>query len=92
MFDDNDAIADFPDDNNNSALFKFKQIITCKNRWWWQKNVEIMVSLKYLSNFWKILEMSLINCEINLIVTCNLGTVEIKDYVMTDGKKCFINQ
>ena len=31
------------------------------------QNVEIMVSLKYLSNFWRILEMSLTNCEINLI-------------------------
>ena len=30
------------------------------------KNVEIMVSLKYLNNFWRTLEMSLINCEITL--------------------------
>ena len=28
-----------------------------------------MVPLKYLSNFWWTLEMSLINCEINLILT-----------------------
>ena len=27
-----------------------------------EKNVEIMVSLKYLSNFWRTLEMPLINC------------------------------
>ena len=27
------------------------------------------VPLKYLSNFWRILEMLLINCEINLILT-----------------------
>ena len=32
-------------------------------------NVEIMVPLKYLSNFWRTLEMTLINCEINLILT-----------------------
>ena len=31
------------------------------------KNVEIMVPPKYLSNFWRTLEISLINCEINLI-------------------------
>ena len=31
------------------------------------KNVEIMVPLKYLSNFWRTLQMSLTNCEINLI-------------------------
>ena len=32
-------------------------------------NVEILVSLKYLCNFWRTLEMPLINCEINLILT-----------------------
>ena len=31
------------------------------------KNVEIMVTLKYLSNFWRTLEMSLINYEVNFI-------------------------
>ena len=29
-----------------------------------EKDVEIMVPLKYLSNFWKILEMLLINCKL----------------------------
>ena len=29
-------------------------------------NVEIVASLKYLSNFWKTLGMPLINCDINL--------------------------
>ena len=33
------------------------------------KNVEIMVPLKCLSNFWRTLEMPLINCEVNLILT-----------------------
>ena len=33
------------------------------------KNSEIIVPLKYLSNFWRTLEMSLINCEVNLILT-----------------------
>ena len=32
-------------------------------------NVKIMVRLKYLSNFWRTLEMSLFNCEVNLILT-----------------------
>ena len=32
-----------------------------------EKDVEIMVPLKYLSNFWRTLEMPLINCEVNLI-------------------------
>ena len=33
------------------------------------QNVEIMVPLKYLSNFWRTLEIQLINCEICLILT-----------------------
>ena len=32
-------------------------------------NVETMVPLKYLSNFWRTLEIPLINCEVNLILT-----------------------
>ena len=28
-----------------------------------------MVPLKYLSNFWRTLEIPLINCEVNLILT-----------------------
>ena len=54
----------------NSESFKFKVKITGKtpdnNN---VKNVEIMVPLKYLSNFWRTLEMPLINCEVNLILT-----------------------
>ena len=33
------------------------------------KDIEIIVPLKYLSNFWRTLEMPLINCEVNLILT-----------------------
>ena len=33
-----------------------------------EKEIEIVVSLKHLSNFWKILDIPLINCEINLIL------------------------
>ena len=32
------------------------------------KDVEIMVLLKYLNNFWRALEIPLINCKINLIL------------------------
>ena len=34
-----------------------------------EKNVEIMVPLKYESNFWRALEMPLINCEVRLMLT-----------------------
>ena len=33
------------------------------------KTVERIVPIKYLSNFWRTLEMPLINCELNLILT-----------------------
>ena len=33
------------------------------------KDVEILVPLKYLSNFWRTLEMPLINCEVELLLT-----------------------
>ena len=33
------------------------------------KNVKIKVSLTYLSHFWRTLEIPLINCENNLILT-----------------------
>ena len=36
-----------------------------------EEDVEIMVPLKYLSNFWRTLEMPLINCEVNLILACS---------------------
>ena len=58
------------DDIEDSKSFKFKTKITGKtpndgN----EKDIEIMVPLKYLSNFWRTLEMPLINCEVNLILT-----------------------
>ena len=55
---------------NNCASFKFKQKkITGEMDPNGRKNVEIMVSLKYLSNFWRTFEMLLVNYEINLILT-----------------------
>ena len=41
------------------------------------ENVEIMVPLKYFSNFWRTLEMLLINCEVELILTWSAGCVII---------------
>ena len=40
-------------------------------------NVEIMVPLKYLSNSQRTLEMPLINCEVNLILTWSTDCVII---------------
>ena len=60
---------DFPADNNNSALFKFKTKIAGRTGNDGRNNVKIRILLKYLSNFWRALEMLLANCEINLILT-----------------------
>ena len=61
---------DDPNDNlGRSESFKPKIKITGKNPADGNtKDVEIMVPLKYLSNFWRTLEMPLINCEANLIL------------------------
>ena len=36
-----------------------------------------MVPLKYLSNFWRTLEMPLINCEVELVFTWSANSVII---------------
>ena len=69
--------------NNNlarSESFKHKVKITGKtpnngNT----KDVEIIVPLKYLINFWRTLEMPLINCQVNLIL------IWFKDCVITNS-------
>ena len=72
---------DIPNDNlARSESFKYKVAITGKtpnngNT----KDVEIIVPLKNLSNFWRTLEMPLINCEVNLILTWS------KDCVITNS-------
>ena len=68
---------DEPNDNiADSESFKSKVEITGKtpndgNT----KDVEIIVPLRYLSNFWRTLQMPLINCEVNLILTCSRDCV-----------------
>ena len=39
------------------------------------KDVEIMVPVKYLTNFWRTLDMPLINCELELILTWSKNCV-----------------
>ena len=82
---------DEPNDNlANSESFKFKvKFIGRTPNNDNGKDVEVMVPLKYLSNFWRTLEMPLINCEVNLILTWSstcvitnstgAGTFEITD-------------
>ena len=62
--DANNNIIDFSAYNNNSTLFKFKQKMTRQTENGGTKDVEIMVPLKYLSNFWTTFETPLIKYEI----------------------------
>ena len=55
--------------NNLTDSFNFKLKFTGQTGNDGRKDVEIMVPLKFLSNFWRTLEMPLINCEVNLILT-----------------------
>ena len=66
--DVNNRIEEFTEGNTTDS-FKFKVKITGQAGNDGTKDVEIMVPLKYLSNFWRTLEMPLINCEVNLILT-----------------------
>ena len=69
---------------NNSQLFKYKTVVLGKtadavaNTNSSVKEAKIVVPLKYLSNFWRSLEMPLINCkvyhELNWIEDCILSS------------------
>ena len=80
--------------NNTTNSFKFKAKITGQIGDDGTKDVEVMVPLKYLSNFWRGLEMPLINCEVNLILTwsstCVLIATSIRNqnatFAITDTK------
>ena len=44
-----------------------------------------MIPLKYLSNFWITLKMPLINCEVNLILTCSSTCVIVSTNIVNQG-------
>ena len=55
-------------DGNITDLFKFKQKITGQAGNDGTLNVEIMVPLKNLSNYWRAFKMLLFNSEISLVL------------------------
>ena len=86
FLDANTAVA-----NNNNNLFKFKQKTTYKTAAGGTKDIEKMVPLKYLSNFWRTLDIPLINCEITLHLTwsdkCVLSNdSKVTTFTITDTK------
>ena len=86
----------FFSESNLTDSFNFKVKFTGQTGDNGTKNVEIMVPLKYLSNFCRTLEMPLINCEVNLVftwsLTCVLVATNIANqnatFAITDTKLC----
>ena len=84
---------DEPNDNlADSTSFKSKiKIIGSTSAGGNTKDVKIIVSLKYLSNFWRTLEMALINWEVSLFLTWSSTCVTTNStgegrFTMTDTK------
>ena len=78
--DNSNAIANFAE-NSHTASFNFKVKMTGQIGDDGIKNVEILAPIKYLSNFCRTLEISLINCEINLILTWSVNCVIVSTNV-----------
>ena len=91
--DNNNLIEGFTAANLTDS-FDFKAKITGRTENGGTKDVKIMVPLKYLSNFWRTLEMPLINCEVNLILTWSSTCVlvstnnpnQVATFAITDTK------
>ena len=91
--DNNNLIEGFTAANLTDS-FNFKAKITGRTGNGGTKDVEIIVPLKYLSNFWRTLEMPLINCEVNLILTWSSTFVlvstnnanQVATFAITDTK------
>ena len=91
---DNGEIVDFIANNANTNSFEIKQKITDQTANNGTTSAEIMLPLKYLSNFRRTLEMPIINCEISLdlnwyenyvIVATNV-TAQATTFSITDTK------
>ena len=72
---------------NATDSFNFKTKITGQTNNDGRIDVGIMVSLKYLSSFWRTLDMPLINCEVELILNwsenCVIIYTDVADQVPT---------
>ena len=66
---------------SGNYLYNIKEIITGQTSKNGTKNVEIIVPLKDLSNFWKTLEMPLINCEIDLQIKVQHSQYLIQNFM-----------
>ena len=78
--DNNNATVNFTE-NNLTDSFNFKVKMTGQTGDDGIKSVEIMVSLAYLSVFWRSLELPLINYKVNLILTWCTNCVTVASNV-----------
>ena len=86
---DNGGIIDFTADNSETDSSKIKK--TSKKAKNGQKQVKIMLPLKKLRNFWRILEMLLINCKISLDVKWSENCVTVANNADTTQHNTFNN-
>ena len=66
--DDNGAVTDFTEANADTNSFKRKEKLIVQTGSNGTKYVDIMVPLKYLSDFWRTLEMLLIKIIVKLLL------------------------
>ena len=74
------------DVNNVTDSFNFKVKITGQTGNHGTKDVEIIVSLKYLSNFWRTLEMPLINWSSTCVLIATGNQNQNATFTITDTK------
>ena len=80
-FANNGDITGFNEGNAVTNLLKIKEKVTCQIGDNSTNFFEIMVPLKYLSNFWRILEIPLTNCETSLDVTWSENCILVPTHV-----------
>ena len=78
--------------DDNAPSFKYKSNLIGNTENNGTKNaVKVTVRLKYLINFWRLLEMSLINCKIVLLLKwyerCLLTVANNATFKITDAKR-----
>ena len=96
---EDDAVADLTADNSDSFKYKIKLLgnidqFSADAARVGRLNVKVVVALKYLSNFFRLLEMPLINCKIKLNLTwkkeCVLSTADYNAVFIINDTKLYV--
>ena len=87
--EDDDLTVDGSHIPNNSSSFKYKSSLATN-----RNGIKIAVPLKYLNNFWRSLEMPLINCKVELLLSCDPNCIltsldGASTFTITDAKLYF---